>query len=97
MSRGKLMPTLSRVMFMPVSSDAMPTAFCMAQFCIGGMYSSITSSMGMSKRAPSVMPVHFNMRRIMFKGIGGVIVYSLLVFLLHNLEPAKAYRQVQVP
>ena len=37
MSSGKLMPTLSRVMSMPAASEAKPTAFCTAQFCMGGM------------------------------------------------------------
>ena len=67
MSNGKLMPTLSSVMVMPVASEATPTAFCTAQFCMGGMYRRAIRRKGTSSRATSVVPVHFSMRRMMFK------------------------------
>jgi hypothetical protein len=37
MSKGKLMPTLPRAMFIPVASELIAMAFFTAQFCMGGM------------------------------------------------------------
>ena len=67
MSKGKLIPTLSNVMSMPVASEAKSMAFCMAQFCMGGMYRSAIRRKGMRSRATSVEPIHFSMRRMMVK------------------------------
>ena len=97
MSRGKLMPTLFRVMSMPVASEAMPMAFCTAQFCMGGMYRSITSRTGMRSRAPRVMPVHFSMRRMIFKRMGALECVVCLIPLPLCSGPAKVCRPVRVP